>query len=121
MFQQNWVRDSFAWKDIEDKYEGSNKMTRDELRTYYTNTFETVMDQYDLEDIGVYEEEGPEQLYFMGYTIRKDGKVYHVHLPYEKRENGNLEVNKKEWTIQTDDGDEKKGLHSLDDVFSSIH
>jgi hypothetical protein len=79
-----------------------------------------MLDKYDLDDIGIYEEEGQDPHYYMGYTIRKDGLVYMVNRPYVKNENNELAVEKEEWTIQTDEGNEVKGIHSIEEVFQKI-
>lgn len=94
---------------------------RDELLDDFIHSLEPMLEKYELEDIGIYEEEGQGAHYFMGYTIRKEGKVYMVNRPYVKNDNKELALEKEEWTIQTDEGDEVKGLHSIDEVFEKIN
>jgi hypothetical protein len=78
------------------------------------------MDKYDLDDIGIYEEEGEGNHYYMGYTIRKDGLVYMINRPYIKNAQNELTIDKDEWTVQTDEGNEVKGIHNLEEVFQKI-
>ncbi|MBU8906649.1 DUF5634 family protein [Desertibacillus haloalkaliphilus] len=83
---------------------------------------EPLMEKYDLDDIGVYEEEGEAERYYIGYTVKKDGEVYMVNMPFEKDHEGKLALKEGVWTIQADDNDdfETHGYYSLDDVFESI-
>ena len=37
---------------------------------------------------GVFEEEGQDDRYYLGYTTRKDGKIHHIHLPFQKNSDG---------------------------------
>ncbi|MBL5772457.1 DUF5634 family protein [Bacillus sporothermodurans] len=78
-----------------------------------------LMDHYQLEDIGIYEEEGAGDDYYLGYTVRKNGEVYMINMPYMKDAYGNLGLKNRDWTIQSDEG-EKKGFHNLDEVFDHI-
>ncbi|WP_407272373.1 DUF5634 family protein [Radiobacillus sp. PE A8.2] len=96
-------------------------VSRDELRQQFTDTLGELMDRYHLDDAGVFEEEGPEERFYMGYTIRKSGHVYMIHLPYVKNEAEQLAVEKEEWTIEKDDGEEIDGIATLDEVFNKIH
>jgi hypothetical protein len=78
-----------------------------------------LMNRYQLDDIGIYEEEGAGKNYYLGYTVRKDGKVFMINIPYEKNEEGELAAQDQEWTIQAETG-EKKGYRSLNEVFEEI-
>ncbi|MBM6619965.1 DUF5634 family protein [Bacillus sp. RD4P76] len=87
----------------------------------FIHSLEPMLEKYDLDDIGIYEEEGQGSNYFMGYTIRKDGKAFMINRPYVKNENKELALEKDEWTIQTDEGDEVKGIQSMEEVFEKIN
>ncbi|MBU5210612.1 DUF5634 family protein [Bacillus sp. Gen3] len=92
-------------------------INRETLIDQMTNQMQLLMDHYGLEDIGIYEEEGAGNDYYLGYTVRKDGKVFMLNMPYMKDEFGRLTLKNREWTIQSDDS-ELKGFHSLDEVFN---
>lgn len=94
-------------------------MDRNEIKQELNRQMPELMDKYGLEDIGIYEEEGPEDSYYFGYTVRKDGKVFMINLPYVKNDSGELAIKKLSWTIQTEQG-ETKGCKSLDEVFTQI-
>jgi hypothetical protein len=82
--------------------------------------FNTLMEQYNLDRIGVYEEEGKDNLYYMGYTVVKDGKTYMLSTPYSKDNNGQLSSKNAPWTLQAEDG-EKAGYQTIHDILSEIH
>ena len=92
----------------------------EEVKNNMNHQLHELMSKYDLEDIGIYEEEGAGNTYYMGYTVRKDGKIFMVNMPYQKDRHGGLALQQQEWTIQEDAG-ETKGYHSLEDVFSHIN
>ncbi len=91
-----------------------------QLKNDMTHQLKGLMTKYDLEDIGIYEEEGIGDTFYMGYTVRKDGKIYMVNMPYKKDHYGRLALQNQDWTIQFEDG-ESKGYQSLDEVFSHIN
>jgi hypothetical protein len=95
-------------------------LTREEIVGNLQHSMQSLMNQYDVEEIGVYEEEGAGDLYYMGYTIRKNGKVYMINTPYVKNDQNKLSQNSHVWTIQQEEG-ETKGYQSLDDVFNKIN
>jgi hypothetical protein len=94
-------------------------LTREEIMNDYKRTLYSMMNKYDLDDIGIYEEEGPGDEYYFGYTIRKNGKVFIVNLPYKKNEKGELAIKEHKWTLQAN-GNEEKGFRTLDEVFTTI-
>lgn len=98
-----------------------NYAPREVILDEFIHSLHSLLEQYDLDDIGIYEEEGEGSHYFMGYTIRKDGNVYMINRPYVKNEENELAIEKDEWTIQTDEGDEVKGVSSIDEVFQKIN
>ncbi|MFD1738778.1 DUF5634 family protein [Bacillus salitolerans] len=98
-----------------------NFTPREEIMNYFVHSLESVMDKYDLDDIGIYEEEGAGSHYYMGYTVRKGDKVYMINQPYVKNDQKHLAIEHEEWTIQSDDGKEVKGIATLDEVFHQIN
>jgi hypothetical protein len=93
---------------------------REEIMNQFVYSIENLLNTFDLDDIGIYEEEGEGKHYYMGYTIRKDGKVYMINQPYIKDEQKNLAVQHNEWTIQTEKGKEIKGFSNLETAFQHI-
>lgn len=94
-------------------------VNRETIITNMTEEFKPLMERYNIDDIGVYEEEGPHNQYYIGYTVKKDGHVFMINMPYKKNNEDMLAIDKQEWTIQSE-GNEFKGFHSLDDVFEKV-
>ncbi|MBU9713124.1 DUF5634 family protein [Evansella tamaricis] len=86
------------------------------------HTLQPLIEKYDLEEIGIFEEEGQGNNYYLGYRVLKDGKEFIVHLPYEKNKEGNLGKLKQEWAIETEEADDidLHGYKNLDEVFYTI-
>lgn len=97
-------------------------LSREQLINNLQTSFESYINQYGIDDIGIFEEEGQDDLYYMGYTIKKDGKTYHIHRPFRKNNNGGLSPIENEWTIESDEPEKTdlKGYHSLDSAFREI-
>ncbi|WP_077625162.1 DUF5634 family protein [Sediminibacillus massiliensis] len=95
---------------------------REQLISDLQDSFKPIMEKYHVDDIGVFEEEGQDDYYYAGYTVRKNGKVYMVHLPFRKNEQGHLAPAKEKWTVETDDADDRdmSGHDNLDDVFQEL-
>lgn len=94
-------------------------VNRELLISEMTRMFQDLMEDYDLEEIGVYEEEGEGSRCYLGFTVRKDGHVYMINNPYIKNSRGEVAPEGHEWTIQSETG-ESKGYSSLNDVFNEI-
>jgi hypothetical protein len=94
-------------------------INREILLNDLTNRLQDLMMEYDLEDIGIYEEQGAGDEHYIGFTIRKNGAVYMVNLPFVKNQNGELVVREQDWTIQKEDG-EAHGYRSLDEAIIAI-
>jgi len=97
-------------------------LTREEVMNDLQKSFHFLMDKYNLDDIGIYEEQGPHDQYYMGYTINKNGATYMIHSTYKKNQNGLLAPANHEWTVETDEvnTDDLKGYKSLEDVFQQF-
>lgn len=95
-------------------------LSRESVLQELNDSLEQMMTKYNLDDVGIYEEEGANEEFFLGFTVRKNGKVYMINEPYVKDEKGNIAIKEKTWTIQTDQGKEAKGFDSLDEVFQHI-
>lgn len=97
-------------------------LTREQIINELQHSFQPFIDKYDIEDIGVFEEEGQGNHYYLGYTVRKDGRILHIHSPYLKNDDGALTPEKKEWTIEYDEPMEKdlKGFKDIEDAFREI-
>jgi hypothetical protein len=97
-------------------------LPREQHITNMQKSFQTYINQYGIDDIGIFEEEGQDDLYYLGYTVKKDGKTYHIHSPYRKDIHGDLSPIENEWTIEPDEPQKTdlKGFHSLDSAFRNI-
>jgi Family of unknown function (DUF5634) len=97
-------------------------LTREEILNDLQQSMPTFMNQYNLDDIGLYEEQGQGDVYYMGYTVKKNGKTYHIHTPYHKNESGQLASQQTSWTAEPDEPNKEdlKGYDSLESVFQDI-
>ncbi|KOP82855.1 DUF5634 family protein [Cytobacillus solani] len=97
-------------------------LSREQLINNMQKSFQMYINQYGLDDIGVFEEEGQDDLYYFGYTIKKDGKTHHIHSPYRKDTHGGLSPIINEWTIESDEPQKTdlKGYHSLESAFLDL-
>ncbi|HZG60111.1 MAG TPA: DUF5634 family protein [Anoxybacillus sp.] len=93
---------------------------REVIMNELIDTLEPMMETYDLDQIGIFEEEGENNLYYMGYTINKDGEMILLHMPFVKNARGELALQKQEWTVRMD-GNEQKGYHSLEEAMKQIN
>ncbi|HWO95616.1 MAG TPA: DUF5634 family protein [Bacillus sp. (in: firmicutes)] len=94
-------------------------LKREERMNEMLHSLESLLKQHQLDEIEIYEEEGEDELYYMGYTVKKGEHVYMVHQPYVKNEKKELALKEPQWTIQSEQG-ESKGYPSLEDVFNQI-
>ncbi|QIZ67553.1 DUF5634 family protein [Geobacillus subterraneus] len=78
----------------------------------FIDTLEPMMETYGLDQVGIFEERGEGNRYYVGYTINKDDEMITIHMPFIQNERGELALEKQEWTIRKD-GQEKKGYRSL--------
>ncbi|MED3553167.1 DUF5634 family protein [Cytobacillus praedii] len=97
-------------------------LPREQLITNMQNSFQTYINQYGVDHIGIFEEEGQDDYYYLGYTVKKAGKTYHIHSPYRKDSHGDLSPIVNEWTIESDEPQKQdlKGYHSLDSALRDI-
>ncbi|KAB2336323.1 hypothetical protein F7731_12620 [Cytobacillus depressus] len=84
--------------------------------------FQSYLDKYGIDDIGIFEEHGEGNHYYLGYTVNKGGKTYHIHSPYIKNDHGELATEKDEWTLESDDPNKKdqRGYDNLESVLRDI-
>ncbi|MGP7819449.1 DUF5634 family protein [Niallia sp. 01092] len=97
-------------------------LSREQIINELQQSFEIYINKFGIENIGIFEEEGQADQYYIGYTVKKDGKTYHIHIPYIKNNTGGLSPIKKEWTVETDDPKEEdvRGYNDLESVFREI-
>ena len=97
-------------------------IAREQVIKELQQSFQNYIDKYGIEDIGIFEEEGQDDHYYLGFTVSKEGRTYHVHTPYIKNNNGGLAPLKQEWTVESDDPREVdlKGYDDLESVFREI-
>ncbi|PWW25497.1 hypothetical protein DFO73_11396 [Cytobacillus oceanisediminis] len=97
-------------------------LPREQIINALQEPLQSYISKYGIDDIGIFEEEGQDNQYYMGYTVKKEGKTYHIHSPYTKNDNGGLAPIKKEWTVETDEPqkDDRRGFNDLDQAFRVI-
>jgi hypothetical protein len=59
-------------------------LSREQIMNVLQQSFQPCLNKYGIEDIGIFEEEGQDNRYYLGYTTRKDGKTHHIHLLFKK-------------------------------------
>jgi hypothetical protein len=98
-------------------------ITREEIMNDLQRSFHSLMDSYKLEDIGIFEEQGPNGEYYIGYTINQNGGTYMLHQTYMANHAGQFGLITKEWTIETDEPNfhDKKGFGSIEEAFQHLH
>lgn len=97
-------------------------LPREQIIQALQEPFESYIEKYGVEDIGVFEEEGQDDIYYMGYTVKKDGKTYHIHSTFRKGDEQALAPINDLWTIESDDPNEEDltGYHSLESAFREL-
>ena len=97
-------------------------LSRQQIINELQQSFQRYLEEFDLDGIGIFEEEGQEDRYYLGYTAEKEGKTYHIHIPYIKNSSGGLAPIKNEWTVESDDpqADDRRGYNDLESVFSEM-
>ncbi|WP_113927739.1 DUF5634 family protein [Bacillus sp. P14.5] len=97
-------------------------ISREQLINDLQTAFPSLLEEYGLEDIGIFEEEGQKDQYYLGYTMKKDGKAYMIHLPYKKDHDGGLEPSSEQWTIESDDPEsvDTSGFNSIEAALKMI-
>ena len=97
--------------------------TREEIMNTLQQSFHSLMDTYKLEDIGLFEEQGPNGEYYIGYTLNQNGGTYMLHQTYKTNHDGQFGLINKDWTIETDEPnfDDKKGYGSIEEAFQQLH
>ncbi|MGS2779384.1 DUF5634 family protein [Robertmurraya sp. GLU-23] len=97
--------------------------TREEIMNTLQQSFHSLMNTYQLEDIGLFEEQGSNGEYYMGYTINQNGGTYMLHQTYKTNSDGQFALITKEWTIESDEPnyEDKKGYVSIEEAFQHLH
>lgn len=100
-----------------------NFQTREEIAHELKRELQTLLSTYQLDDIGIFEEQGAHNQYYMGYTVKKDGKTYMIHKPFLKNEQGLLTKTNEDWTMETDEPNHPDviGYRNLKDAFQGLH
>ncbi|MEH7380231.1 DUF5634 family protein [Bacillus sp. JJ1533] len=98
-------------------------LSREQIINELQQSFQPYLNKYGIDDIGIFEEEGQGDRYYLGYTTRKDGKTHHIHLPYKKNNDGGLAPIDSKWTVESDNPLETdlKEFEDLDHVFREIY
>ena len=97
--------------------------SREQIIKSLQQPFQFYIDHFGIDNIGIFEEEGQAEVYYLGYTVSKNGKTYHIHTPYKKNNSGGLTPIDTEWTLETDDpeGNDLQGYQNLESAFRDIH
>lgn len=97
--------------------------SREQIINELQQSFQSYLNKYEIETIGIFEEEGQDDRYYLGYTTRKDGKTHHIHMPFQKGNDGGLALLDRKWTVESDNPQEKdlKNFEDLDHVFREIY
>ncbi|WP_026672730.1 DUF5634 family protein [Alkalihalobacterium bogoriense] len=95
-------------------------VTRETILQEMNDSLERIMNKYDVDDIGIFEEQGEAEEYYIGYTIRKADAVFMVHRPFYKDEQGLLAPHEKKWTVEFEDGEDFHGFSSLDEAMDNV-
>jgi hypothetical protein len=82
-------------------------LSREQIINDLQQSFQPYIEKFGIEDIGIFEEEGQDDRYYIGYTAKKEGKTYHIHTPFIKNNDGGLAPIKNEWTVESDEPQEK--------------
>ncbi|MCQ6276234.1 DUF5634 family protein [Bacillus sp. V3B] len=97
-------------------------LSREQIINELQQSLQDYIEQYDIDSIGIFEEQGQDHQYYMGYTVNKGGKTYHIHTPYTKNNQGGLSPVQNEWTVESDEPrkEDLRGYESLESVFRDI-
>ncbi|WP_026584137.1 DUF5634 family protein [Bacillus sp. J33] len=97
-------------------------LPREQIINALQEPLQSYIDKYGIDDIGIFEEEGQGNQYYLGYTVKKEGRTYHIHSPYFKDDNGGLTPAENEWTIESDEpkGEDRMGYENLEQALREI-
>lgn len=98
-------------------------LSREQIISELRESFEPYLTKYNLDEIGVFEEEGQDNHYYIGYTVNKDGKTFHIHSPFIKNQSGELTPEKYEWVIETDEpnGKDIKVYKDIEEALKKLY
>lgn len=94
-------------------------LPKEAIMNEMNDSLKLMLEKYNLEEIGIFEEEGEDNRFYLGYTFRKNGDVHMIHLPFIKDEQGNLARLDDGWVIESEEGD-SRGYENLEDVFNYL-
>lgn len=97
-------------------------LPREKIINELQQPFQSYIEKYGIDDIGIFEEHGEGDRYYLGYTVNKDGKTFHIHSPYLKNDQGELALENDEWTLESDNPslEDQRGYDDLESVFRNI-
>ncbi|MGA5689286.1 DUF5634 family protein [Cytobacillus pseudoceanisediminis] len=97
-------------------------LPREQIISALQEPFQSYLNKYEIDDIGIFEEEGQDHYCYIGYTVKKAGKTYHVHSPFIKDGNGGLTPAENEWTIEPDEPDsiDRRGFNNIDQALQEL-
>ena len=97
-------------------------LSREQIIEELQGTLQMYIDEYGIDNIGIFEEEGEDDRYYIGYTATKDGKTYHIHTPFKKDHHGGLIPIEDEWTVEPDEpeGNDLRGYQDLESAFREM-
>lgn len=94
-------------------------LSREQIINELQGNFQSYIDKYGIDDIGIFEEEGQDDIYYIGYTIKKSGETYHLHSTFRKNNNELTPINHL-WSIESDDP-QGEDLTGFEDIESALH
>lgn len=96
------------------------QITVETLFNEFEQSLPALIEQYNLDKASVYEEEGENGNFYIGYAVKKSKKIFFIHLPFEQDDKGQLKMLANDWTIRAEN-EEYNGFDSLDTVFEKVN
>jgi hypothetical protein len=118
----NFYQKSHINRRIVERRIWMDHLSREEVINALQEPFQSYLEQYGMEDIGIFEEDGQDDIYHMGYTVKKDGKTYHIHTSFRKNNEQELAPLNNLWTVESDDPhkEDHTGYRDLESAFRNI-
>lgn len=97
-------------------------ITRSNLIEELQEPFQQYLEQFELDEIGIYEEDGQDDITHMGYTVTKNGQTYHLHTSFRKNEQERLTPLNNLWTLERDEpsSEDRTGYRDVESIFREI-